>query len=191
MEAKLYDLKIGYRLPDGFWTRPVRMEDAEMVVDMFNAYSKEILGVEKNRLSDTFSEWSLADFHLDLDTLLVFAPDGKLAGYGEFWDITEPYVRKSLWYRVHPAYSEAGIDQFLITWAEERARRAVDRAPQGARVVLQGNSIALDKKMQKTFESLGYTHVRTGLRMVIDFEEQPAAPEWPEGIVVQTRKSVV
>ena len=36
MEAKLFDLKIGYRLPDGFWTRPVRMEDAEMVVDMFN-----------------------------------------------------------------------------------------------------------------------------------------------------------
>jgi len=79
MEAKLYDLKIGYRLPDGFWTRHARMEDAEMVVDMFNAYSKELLGVEKNRLNDTFSEWSLADFHLDQDTLLVFAPDGKLA----------------------------------------------------------------------------------------------------------------
>ena len=173
-------------LSAGFTTCPACMEDAQMVVDMFNAYSKETLGVEKNRLSDTMSEWSLADFHLDQDTLLVFAPDGKLAGYGEFWDITEPYVRKSLWYRVHPAYSEAGIDQFLITWAEERARRAVDRAPQGGRVTLQGNSIGLDKKMQTTFEGLGYTHIRTGLRMVIDFEEPPAAPQWPEGIVVQT-----
>ncbi len=67
-----------------------------MVVKMYNVYSKELLGVEVYRLSDTLSEWSLPSTHLDQDTLLVFAKDGKLAGYGEYWDISEPYVRKNL-----------------------------------------------------------------------------------------------
>ena len=173
-------------LPAGFTTRPARMEDAEMVVKMYNEYSKELMGVEKYRLSDTLSEWSLPSTHLDQDTLLVFAKDGKLAGYGEYWDISEPYVRKSLWYRIHPEYAGLGIDLFLVGWAEEKARQAIDRAPDGARVTLQGNSIILDQRMQEVFTSLGYSHNRTGLRMVIDLKEPPTAPRWPEGIRVQT-----
>ena len=169
-------------LPIGFTTRPARMEDAEMVVKMYNIYSKELMGVEKYRLSDTLAEWSLPSTHLDQDTLLVFAPDGRLAGYGEFWDIAEPYVRKSLWYRIHPAYDGSGIDLFLVGWAEEKARQAIDRAPDGARVTLQGNSSILDKQMQAVFTRQGYTHNRTGLRMVIDFNEPPEAPQWPKGI---------
>jgi mycothiol synthase len=173
-------------LPAGFTVRPARMEDAQMVVDMYNVYSKELMGVEKYRLSDTLSEWTLPGAPLDQTTLLVFAPDGRLAGYGEFWDIAEPYVHKNLWYRVHPVFSKLGIDQYLITWGETKARLAVDRAPQGARVVVQSNSIAVDEEMQSVFECLGYTHNRTGLRMVIDLNDPPAAPQWPAGIKVQT-----
>jgi mycothiol synthase len=173
-------------LPAGFTTRPACIEDAEMVVKMYNMYSKELLGIEKYRLSDTLTEWTLPSTQLDQDTLLVFAPDGKLAGYGEFWDIAEPYVRKGLWYRVHPAYDDLGIDLLLVGWAEEKARLAVDRAPQEARVTLQGNSNTLDKRMQSVFTRLGFAHNRTGLRMVIDLKEPPAAPRWPEGIRVRT-----
>jgi mycothiol synthase len=153
---------------------------------MYNAYTKELMGVEKNRLSDTLTEWTLPGTILEETALLVFAPDGSLAGYGEWWDVVEPFVRKSLWYRVHPGFSGLGIDEFLIGWAEGQARRAVDRAPEGARVTVGGNSIATDQKMQKIFESLGYRHIRSGLRMVIDFEKPPAVPEWPEGITVQS-----
>lgn len=173
-------------LPIGFTTRPAHMEDAEMVVKMYNIYSKELMGVEKYRLSETLGEWSLPSTHLDQDTLLVFAPDGRLAGYGEFWDIAEPHVRKSLWYRIHPAYDGSGIDLFLVGWAEEKARRVIDRAPDGVRVTLQGNSSILDKQMQTVFTRQGYTHNRTGLRMVIDLKDPPVAPRWPEGIRVQT-----
>ena len=95
-------------------------------------------------------------------------------------------MKKNLWYRVHPEFSGLGIDEFLINWAEGKARLAVLRAPEGARVTVQGNSIAPDQKMQKIFESLGYCHNRSGLRMVIDFDQLPAAPEWPEGITVQS-----
>lgn len=169
-------------LPEGFTTRPARMEDAEMVVEMYNACSEALGGIEKHHVSDTLTEWSLPSTHLDQDTLLVFAPDGKLAGYGEFWDINEPYVTKQLWYRVHPEFNNLGIDLYLITWAEEKARLAVDRAPEGARVVVHGNSSALDRKMQRVFESLGYIHNRTGLCMLIELNDPPVEPKWPEGI---------
>ena len=46
-------------LPAGFTTRPAAMEDAEKVVAMYNEYSKELMGVENYRLSDTLAEWSL------------------------------------------------------------------------------------------------------------------------------------
>ena len=174
------------RLPEGFTTRPARMEDAERVVKMYNIYSKELLGVEKYRLRDTLAEWSLPSANLDQDTLLVFAPDGMIAGYGEYWDIIEPYVLKSLWYRVHPDYRDAGIDLFLARWAEGKARQDITRAPQGARVTLQGNSIIRDKRMQEVFASLGFTHNRTGLRMVIDLKDPPVPPVWPEGIQVRS-----
>jgi mycothiol synthase len=172
-------------LPAGFTTHPACMEDAEMVVKMYNEYSMELMGVEKYGLSDTLAEWSLPSTHLDQDTLLVFAPDGVLAGYGEYWDIAEPYVRKSLWYRIHPAYDGLGLDKFLVNWAEAKAYQDIERAPQGARVSLQGNSIILDKRMQAVFTGLGFTHNRTGLRMVIDLKEPPALPVWPEGIRAQ------
>ncbi len=173
-------------LPEGFTTHPAHLEDAERVVALFNAYSKELFGTEEYRLSDTLAEWTLPGTSLEETALLVFAPDGKLAGYGEWWDVQEPYVHKSLWYRVHPGFRGLGIDAYLIAWAEGRARRAVNRAPAGARVSVRGNSIAPDREMQRIFESLGYRHVRSGLRMVIAFEQPPAAPRWPQGIAVQS-----
>jgi GNAT superfamily N-acetyltransferase len=172
-------------LPEGFTTRPARLEDAEMVVALYNAYSKDLLGTEEYRLSDTLAEWTLPGISLEETALLVFAPDGKLAGYGEWWDVQEPYVHKNLWYRVHPDFSGLGIAAYLITWAEGKARLAVHRAPAGARVSVRGNSIAPDQEMQQIFASLGYRHERSGLRMVIAFEEPPAAPQWPQGITVQ------
>jgi GNAT superfamily N-acetyltransferase len=153
---------------------------------LFNDYALAVKGVEPFRVSDTLAEWSLPGVQLDEMTLLVYSPDGTLAGYGEFWDINEPFVRKSLWYRVGPGFSGMGIDEHFISWAEGKARLAVDRAPEGTRVTLQGNSSILDKRMQAVFTRQGYTHNRTGLRMVIDFKEPPAEPEWPEGIRVQT-----
>ena len=174
------------RLPVGFTTRPALMEDAEMVVEMFNACSEALGGIEKHRVSDTLSEWTLPNVQLDQTTLLVFAPNGKLAGYGEWWDIVEPYVHKGLWYRVHPGYNDLGIDLYLVTWAEGKARLAIKRSPQGARVTLQGNSLAMDHRMQQVFSNLGYTHNRSGLRMVIDLNDPPSAPQWPAGIRVQT-----
>lgn len=175
-----------FELPVGFTTRPARMEDAEMVVKMYTTYAEDLGGVERHQVSDTLAEWSLPTTNLDQDTLLVFAPDGSLAGYSEFWDITEPYVRKNLWYRIHPDFKDLGIELYLIAWAEDKARLAVHRAPQGARVTLQGHSHAVDKRMQEVYASLGYVHIRTGLLMVIDLNQPPTAPQWPAGIRVQS-----
>jgi mycothiol synthase len=174
------------RLPAGFTTRPARMEDAEMVVEMCNVCSKELLGVEKHRLSDTLAEWSLPNIQLDQTAILVFAPDGNLAGYGEWWDINEPYVRKGLWYRVRPEFNGLDIDKFLVNWAEDKARQAVGRAPDEARVTLQGDCSILDKHMQEVFKDQGFAHIRTGLRMVIDLIEPPSAPQWPAGFQIQS-----
>lgn len=65
------------------------------------------------------------------------------------------------------------------------ARRNVVKAPDGARVVLQQFVHSKNQAAQDLLAGMGYRHIRDSYRMQIDFDQEPAAPVIPQGIVIR------
>jgi len=173
-------------LPVGYTSRPATMEDAEPAVTLFNACSNELVGETPHDADEQRVEWRTPRFELDRDTRVVCAPDGALVGYAEVWDTDEPHVRIYSWGRVHPQHRGRGIGSALLAWEEERARKAIAKAPEGARVSLHHGALKLDEKAQSLLEGRGFDPVRSFRRMVIEMEKAPPTPAWPEGVRVRS-----
>ena len=119
---------------NGFKTRPATCEDVDKVVDLINAAALADTGMAATNREEKLIEWGLPQFSMETDTLLVLAPDGQAAGFVELWD-SKPHVRHHLWGRVHPDCRDQGIGNYLMEWAEVRARQSLHKAPpRGARL---------------------------------------------------------
>lgn len=174
-------------LPAGYTARPATPADAAAAVALFNASSQALLGVDQHSLADLETEWRSPDFNLATDSVLLFAPDGALAGYGNVWD-SAPHVQPEQWGRVHPAHTGQGLGTYLMAWAEARAQQAVPLAPAGARVALLDWINSRDTAAHALLADWGHTLVRTNWRMIIDFTDAapPPTPEWPAGVSART-----
>lgn len=173
------------RLPDGYWSRPATMDDLEAAVEMFNIAARWIVGTDKFILQEVGNDWQTPGFNLDTDSLIVFSPDGTVAGFYEVWDL-EPHVSIDCWGRVHPEHSNRGLGSYLLEWSQKRAIQAVSKAPPFARVSMECSSICLNQAAQDLFKHAGMQLVRHWLRMVVDLDNSPPVPRYPEGIEVRT-----
>jgi ribosomal protein S18 acetylase RimI-like enzyme len=81
---------------------------------------------------------------------------------------------------------DAQIPQTLLDWLIERAHEKVDLAPQGARVVLHISANQANQPMYEFLSRNGFQVVRCSYRMHIDFDDQPAKPDIPEGITIRS-----
>ncbi len=176
------------RLPAGFSTRPAHFDDLEPVVELLNRAAHDLHGKDEFTVDDYRNEWMTPNFNLETDSLLVFSQDNQLVGYCEVWDIFNPPARVMVWQRVNPDYPGLGIGACMLDWAEKRARQAIQRAPQGSRVVLHSYVPHIDEAAGKLFEKRGFRPIRHLLRMVINLNGRPPVPRWPAGIVVRTKR---
>jgi mycothiol synthase len=181
-------LKSGYSLPEGFTMRTTRMEDLEQAVAMFNATSRSLIGVEKYPLDVIRMEWQEPGFNQETDSRVITGSDGKVVAYGDVWDISDPHVNVHCWGRVHPDFTGIGLGSALLTWQEERARKAIDIAPPKARVLMTCAVPTIDKLSLKLLKDAGFVLIRHGLRMVIELNGKPPEAEWPECITLRTFK---
>jgi mycothiol synthase len=179
-------LNAGYSLPEGFTMRAATMEDLEQAVAMFNATSRSLIGVEKYPLDVIRMEWQEPGFNQETDARVVTSARGKIVGYGDVWDVSDPHVDIYCWGRVHPDFTGIGLGSALLTWQEERAREAIDKAPPEARVLMTCAVPTIDKLAQKLLRDAGFVLIRHGLRMVIELNGQPPQAIWPHGISMRT-----
>jgi len=176
-----------YMLPVGYDSRPATLADLEAAVALFNACSRELIGVEnKYNAKDTSMEWREPGFDLERDTRLVIGPGGQLVAYIEVWNPDEPYILPICWGRVYPAVTGLGIGTHLLQWAEERARANIPKAPPTARVALRTFTLSDAREAAALFQKAGFKHIRYFFRMVTDLAGVPLSPEWPGGISVRT-----
>jgi mycothiol synthase len=173
-------------LPVGYTDRPVTMDDLEAAVELFNICSMALQGVKTHKVEDLRREWEYPGFDQVNDSRAVFTAEGQLAGYYDVFDRGEPHVTIFVWGKIHPAHTDSGIGEYLLAWAEERARQMVVRAPAEARVAMLGFSLAMDTATQSLLERAGLKLIRYSFRMVIELDEEPAEPVWPDGITVRT-----
>lgn len=172
-------------LPNGYTARPAQMEDLEAVVATLNAYSSNQIGVEDDSVEALGSDWQSLGFQLSTDTLMVLSPQGQVAGYSEFWERGEPYVRLIGWSCVHPQHWGRGLGKYLLEWSIERGRRTVRKAPEGAQVVLQHFAWSTNQDAARLFTTHGFQRVRSQYIMRIDFDRPPHPPTLPEGITIR------
>ncbi len=173
-------------VPGDYLVRPATLEDAEAAAELFNIYSRWQTGANQTTAEETRSEWQEPGYNLEESTMTVWNAEGHMVGYIEFYDRGEPHVSLYSWAVVHPDHQGKGLGSLLIDWAIERARTAVSLAPEGARVALQQSFLSPNTQAEGLLTQRGFTHVRNYYRMVIDFDQPPAAPEIPEGITIRS-----
>jgi mycothiol synthase len=186
MATKL-DERVETTLPPGFTVRGARLEDVNPSLELFNRWSRSILGTDEIIDAATIrNEWISPGFDPAEDIRLVFASDGTLVGYIEVWITAKPPVHPWLWGRVHPDYSGLGLGTWMLTWAENHSLKALDEIEPDLRFSPRVGIYKQAVNAQKLFQDLGYRHIRSNYQMRIALEAPPPAPVWPEGITVRT-----
>lgn len=171
--------------PTTLTTRAPRAEDVDAIVELFNAHTRELFGENPHYPEDFTSLWTAPGFNLDTDARVALTPEGTLVGYIHVQDMVPPHVVAQIGGRVHLDYRRQGIGTMLMEWAESRAMQALDKAPEGTRVLFEGGASSIDKSSDALLRSRGMEPIRHFFRMLIEFNGQPPAPVWPEGMTVR------
>jgi GNAT superfamily N-acetyltransferase len=167
-----------------FTVRPPTMADVEAAVELSNACMLELIGKPWETVEGYRTEWQSPTLSLERDKLLVF--HGKeMVGHAGVWD-QAPHVHIYAWAYVHPQWRGQGIGSYLGEWIEERARTAIDEAPEGTRVVVGQRKLTSDAPGHEYLKAHGYRAVRTTSRLLIELDSPSPEPVFPEGIVVRT-----
>jgi len=173
-------------IPRGFYARNGSFEDITDAVQLFNDYSQFHFGFGGFTDNIVETDWKSPKFQPETDIRLVFAPNNELVGYVEVWTINDPPVHPWIWLRVHPKYSDIGIGPYLMTWAESRALLALDRCPEDARFAYRISTDTTIEKSKSLYSSFDFKLIRNTFRMLIEMDEAPPEPVWPEGITVRS-----
>lgn len=166
-----------------FFDRPAEYKDIPIIVAMLNLTSDK--RQESFFVEDMQTEWLTPDFDISNSVRLVFATDNTLVGYVEVWDIDNPPVRPTIWGRVHPDYLQQGIGQYLMTWGENRAKKAIERCPKHLRIAYECGCDSHHIGTQQLFESVGLCYYRDSWEMEITLTEEPSPVILPGGYTIR------
>lgn len=171
-------------LPSGYTARPVITDDLPAAVALFNAASREQLGVDAHTETAWRNEWTMPGFDLATDSQAVWAANGRLVGMSFVWDLA-PHTTVNVWGRVHPECRGRGLGTYLLQWSLARAAWAVPKAAPGAKVAAHTWVNSLDTTTHALLRAEGFDLVRHNRRMVIEYDAPPPAPRWPAGVSVR------
>lgn len=172
-------------VPEQIRLRPVSMDDAEGIVNLLNACAIAETGAPEHTVEELRSDWQRPNFNLETSVRVAVTPDDKMVGFANVGDTSPLPVRAFVWVRAHPDYLNKGIEDQLMDWAEERSKQVIDRAPEGARVVIHSESVNTYEPGIRMLKNRGMAYVRSFYDMKIDLENEPPQPQWPEGITVR------
>jgi GNAT superfamily N-acetyltransferase len=177
---------MGATLKEGFVDRAVTMDDLEALVDLLNDYWEPPFGMRKLSLEEARGMLTTPGFEMEDSARLILSPAGELSGCVLVVDIASPPVHPQVYGCVRTGLERQGLGTFLVEWAEERARQAIARVPDGVRVAMQLITAVGHEPTENLFEKLGLGAVRYALFMVADLEEPSPEPQWPDGITLCT-----
>lgn len=176
-------------LKNNFQIRPVRMDDAQAVADLFNHCSQEIIQKDEFEAGELTAGWKSESLELDKDTLMVWDQETLIA-YADVWGILPPFVRVNTWVRVHPAYKNQGIGWVLNHWVEERAREYTQKAEENLQTFTVNYMNIKDQASIQLLIDLCAKPVRYSFVMEGDLTEEISVPILPENVTIRTIEPV-
>ncbi len=164
--------------------RPFRFEDAQACVDLFNACSQHLYGINDSQLDDLMIEWTAPGIDVNETIRVLEDQNGKIIGYIDVWDNTNPHVVKWVWGVLHHEHWTDGLYFQMLSWAEDLAHERISLAPEGTRVIMKQGTSNKDLNRKKALENYGFHLVRHFYRMQIELERPPQKPHLAEGFSI-------
>jgi len=151
--------------------RQARDEDAAAVAELCNAFERAFSDDPELNSEEDILRW----WRQECEVALVSDGDEHVGlAYvrrrGGRWD-GDGYV--------HPAAFGCGVGSAIVEWIEERARAHGSAETRIA-------ALAQDERAACLLRARGFDPVRTFFRMMIELDDQPPPPAWPEGYEVDT-----
>jgi mycothiol synthase len=168
-------------LPAGYAMRPPRRDDVTAIVEMANAESMALRGIEL--VSAEWIETLLATPSVDVenDVVVVTAPDGAIAGY-MFIRSHPPYTRVTAIGVSAIDHHGIGVGGALVDESERRSQRFAALAPPGAAVLMHQGTFVDEPMVAGVLSTRGYRQVRIFCQMRITFDDPPQPPPVPAGV---------
>jgi ribosomal protein S18 acetylase RimI-like enzyme len=170
-------------LPEGLTARPAEIADLESIYALSHLYDRTWIGEEEYSLNDIRAIWTEPGVNLAEDSVLVFDRTGRLIA--SLLLQQQRYARFHVALRLSPEHDDPRIGDYLIAQAENRARERMVSAEANTRVTLNASFTRNDRDGQACVTRAGLKEIRRFWRMEIELNEAPAAPVWPEGIVLR------
>ncbi len=163
--------------------RPARMHDASAVVDICNASTQQVQGIQSHSVERRRTDWQQPDFDLESDTRIIDTPNGVSIAYACVTD-RPPHDRIRGDYYIRPEWVTPELQRLLLEWLETRARHSIALAPARSRVVITHHTLAQDKDRAKTLTRCGYVLVHHSWRMRMTLTTRPIM-ELPKEILIR------
>ena len=159
--------------PDGFTVRRVTLDDAPAIDELITAADVAVQGWSESSVPELLGWWRMMDLE---NSSWVLHDGADVAAYGAGFAHGDTFELDGF---VHPDYRGRGLGAWLLARAEERARE-LDKPK------LYTFSLAADTRAHQLFEHCGMRDLRHYFRMAIDLDAEPAEPDWPEGLRLDT-----
>lgn len=173
-------------LPAGYTARPATLADVPAITKLLNRASLQMIGVEEENETEVLSELQAPGLDLQADSLAIFSESGELVAYGDMFALVKPQVYPQVFGRVDPDHMGRGLGSALLAWSEWRANQHLAAAPADLRFAIRAFTFGEWQPSADLMTGHGYTLFRHAFKMRRDFKGEIEAPEWPEGIRIET-----
>ena len=113
------------------------------------------MGVQDFSVQEIKRDWQSPGFDLAKDARVVFGATGKLVGFVNVWSNSNLPIHPFVWGRVKPEYENLGIGTEMLKWGIDRAKDAIARVPQNARVSVNAYAVSSHTPSKQLLEDNG------------------------------------
>lgn len=176
----------GVSLPDGYVLRRPAPADARIISELQIMVNEALVAEPWTSEEKVLNHMTTPGHSPEEDeALVVHERSGDLAACaGVVGD--SPWTEFEMWTFVHPAHRDPGLEVFLLSLMEARAKQIVDERTDGAAAMLREGIWDVDQERERFLLAHDYTFVRTFYSMDIVMTEAPDLAIVPAGIGIRT-----
>lgn len=182
----LTEMKTQLILPPSYTARPATLDDVAAITRLLNRTSQVMIGVEDYNEVELRKELQAPGLDLQADSLAIFAPDGALVAYVDMFALVKPQVYPQTFGRVDPDHMGLGLGSAVVAWCQARAEQLLTEAPEHLRFAIRAFTYGGWQPAADLLTDHGYSLFRHAFKMRRDFNGDIEAPEWPEGVRIET-----